>query len=264
MPASLQKLIDQSIMEYPSLYKTPTYAASRMNVLLHLFLTIGNGFEWVNSRLVEKSSKRRRPNQHPYKTFKTIPPNYFEMDLYEISMTPESLLAFTQEYPDKFYYTDKFIYRFTYSTSLNVTVQSDDQESQLLCKKFADPGDPLSSYVRVSQASLKTPDYIGDYSALTEMAFGRTVEGELLKLSREYIEAGQEVALYGLRYWHTKSQYQSHYFKNNKSPGVAISSPQFKLHRQNQMNFFKQYLRMFPASDDRKRQIDEFCQISWS
>jgi len=56
---TLEDTIAKSIKKYPSLFKDVNWKKSRIKVIDHLFLTIGNGFEWYDGYLAEKSKKHK-------------------------------------------------------------------------------------------------------------------------------------------------------------------------------------------------------------
>ncbi len=71
----LKDVVDDSIYNYPLLYKASDYEFSRLLVLNHLFLTIGTGYEWhKNGYLCYPDSKRT--------SFDKLPHGYFEYKLF--------------------------------------------------------------------------------------------------------------------------------------------------------------------------------------
>jgi len=58
----LEHQIDKSIYTYPSLYKAHDRRTSRLLVLDHLFNTIGNGYEWANTKDPAKGGYLTEPN----------------------------------------------------------------------------------------------------------------------------------------------------------------------------------------------------------
>lgn len=71
----LKEIVDDSIYNYPLLYKACDYESSRLLVLNQLFLTIGTGYEWhKNGYLCYLDSKKTK--------FEKLPKNYFEYKLF--------------------------------------------------------------------------------------------------------------------------------------------------------------------------------------
>lgn len=70
----LSNQVAQSIRAYPILYRDVTYEKSRLKVLNHLFLAVGNGFGWVKGELVEF---RPEPKTKKVSVRRTFPPTYF-------------------------------------------------------------------------------------------------------------------------------------------------------------------------------------------
>ncbi len=91
----LKDHINQAIKRYPILYKAEDYKTSEMLVLNHLFLVIGNGYEWHDGYLCEDELK-------PYgeKKFKSLPKMFFKRREYTYKRTTEAMYDFNKKHPD--------------------------------------------------------------------------------------------------------------------------------------------------------------------
>jgi hypothetical protein len=95
--------VRKSILEYPTLYKSDTYERSRLSVLNHLFLVIGNGYEWAYTMdparggyLTDHPNYYKRGDKEgdrkydkPYgveKYDREFSPNYFTNRLFHINL----------------------------------------------------------------------------------------------------------------------------------------------------------------------------------
>ncbi len=86
----LQDHINQSIREYPSLFKAENMDKSSILVLNHLFLINGNGYEWFDGYLAEHTQE----TPEPYGKIKSKPllDTFFEMtkDMYKYQRITKS------------------------------------------------------------------------------------------------------------------------------------------------------------------------------
>lgn len=73
----LDNYIAQSIRAYPDLYRDITYEKSRVKVLDHLFLVIGNGLVWRQGQLIEENN----PEKASYSSELSFEPNYFTKEI---------------------------------------------------------------------------------------------------------------------------------------------------------------------------------------
>lgn len=78
---NLEHLVNDSIVKYPTLYRIPgDPVTSRLRVLNHLFLVIGNGYEWNKAGFLEDAYGRKR------KLTKTLPKWIFDKDIYALHL----------------------------------------------------------------------------------------------------------------------------------------------------------------------------------
>jgi hypothetical protein len=78
----LEDAIAKSIYNYPSLFKDSNWEKSRIKVLDHLFLTIGNGYEWYDGYLTERVGKKvgrgyKKPEKYGKQKFTQRPDEVF-------------------------------------------------------------------------------------------------------------------------------------------------------------------------------------------
>ena len=78
-PDSLEGHIRWAVWNYPALYRRESYEASRMGVLDHLFLVIGNGYEWDVRRGILVDGVTHKNMGHD-----VIPASFFKRQLYEL------------------------------------------------------------------------------------------------------------------------------------------------------------------------------------
>ena len=87
----LEARISKSIYEYPDLYKCETYEQSRLKVLEHIFITLGNGFRFANTKDPQKGGYlldiRSKHFDPPYgkEKFATLSDDFFKNKHFRIS-----------------------------------------------------------------------------------------------------------------------------------------------------------------------------------
>ena len=90
----LKDHIKQSIKQYPILFKAENYKTSEMLVLNHLFLVIGNGYEWHDGYLCKDDELK------PYgeKKFKSLPKGFFKKREHTHKKTTKSMYEFRKKH----------------------------------------------------------------------------------------------------------------------------------------------------------------------
>ncbi len=92
----LKDHINQAIKRYPMLFKAENYKISEMLVLDHLFLVIGNGYEWHDGYLCEDD----KPKPYGEKKFKSLPKGFFKKRIYSYKKTTKSMYEFWKKNKD--------------------------------------------------------------------------------------------------------------------------------------------------------------------
>lgn len=88
-----QEIVD-SILDYPTLFKTTNYETAKMLVIDHIFFTIGCGYEWSKNGTVSDCIDKEQSNRK-------IPDNYFKTTIIrkrDLSSIPESIRHLIPEY----------------------------------------------------------------------------------------------------------------------------------------------------------------------
>lgn len=206
---SLEGHIRWVVHNYPSLYRGADYSSSRMPVLNHLFLVIGNGYEWDTKRgiLVDRSGLL---HQHV-----PLSQGFFDRNLYAIIYLDDARWAKARKKPDYYYLTE------TEDPNLIFEAQ-DDQSAMYWFRRFErDRGytssHPYHAHIRGERG---TPYPISKYSALTEILQGHTTTpGERpvsFKADPSWVEGALEVARWALAYYHDRERYKDNqYYSDN-------------------------------------------------
>lgn len=134
----LDDVVRQSIYSYPTLYRQDNYEHSRLTVLNHLFLVIGNGYEWHPDGYLYYVMPNKQGR-------KTLPKNFFEMNLYTFDLPKKSKADLEKALKNKFYYFRKEHYG-----NLSVVFEAEKKEAQKLADIFAE-----------NQTGTKTAHYAG-------------------------------------------------------------------------------------------------------
>jgi hypothetical protein len=102
----LEDNIAKSIKDYPSLFKDSNWEKSRIKVLDHLFLTIGNGFEWtLDGYLAESVCKKKgrgfkKPEKYGKEKFSWRPDqSWFDSKIYGDVKWEKEIEALIKENP---------------------------------------------------------------------------------------------------------------------------------------------------------------------
>ena len=102
---TLDDSVRKSIFEYPSLFKDMDYAKSRIKVLDHLFLVIGNGYEWYDGYLAASVCKKKgrgfkKPENYGKEKFtKKLDEAYFKTTTYRMFDHHPEILKLIKENP---------------------------------------------------------------------------------------------------------------------------------------------------------------------
>lgn len=102
---TLDDSIRKSIFEYPSLFKDLDYAKSRIKVLDHLFLVIGNGYEWHDGYLAQRICKekgrgfKKFPKYGKEKFTKKLDEAYFKTQTYRMFDHHPEIIKLIKENP---------------------------------------------------------------------------------------------------------------------------------------------------------------------
>lgn len=89
--------IDRAIWRYPMLYKLRSYKESRLRVLDHLFLVLGNGFQWSSDGYLYDSDRFLSAKEVPpygVESHPSLPKGYFDKELWAVTnVTKDSAIA---------------------------------------------------------------------------------------------------------------------------------------------------------------------------
>jgi hypothetical protein len=98
----LKNFIDNSIYEYPTLYRSFDYKKSRLLVLNHIFLSYGTALEWSPEGFLSYLGEK----EGEYRIFQPIelPNNFFEINLWYIDLVEKDLPVVKDILKDHFYY----------------------------------------------------------------------------------------------------------------------------------------------------------------
>ena len=160
----LEHAINWSIYNYPTLYRSKTHSESRLKVLDQFFFTIGNGLEWHKDGFLFEG------NQRNFR--KTLPKDFFEKNLYTLTIIPKSIPLIKKRMDDRFYYMTKKS-RFQ---EVDVIFEAENDEEALPFYKDLEKKQrkDLPSYVYEARSAYPNEPYqLCEYSALVEILNGK-------------------------------------------------------------------------------------------
>ncbi len=212
MANTLEDHVRWAIYNYPTLHRHQNYEDSRLSVLDHLFLVIGNGYEWDVKQGVLVDAYDSRP-----KALADLPPNFFGRNLYEIIYFDRERWDVAKTRPDYYYLTDEgdLVYEADESDALKWIIRFERQRD-----------DSWTSYPYPARAGRHgeehSPYPLCQYSALVEMLDGKThspgERSQQLTPHPDWIKGALDVAHWALTYYQTPALY----CENMYHPDVTI------------------------------------------
>lgn len=232
----LEDHIRASIYRYPTLYRANDYAESRLYVLNHLFLVIGNGYEWHRDGYLTSGKKEGR---------KTLPKNYFEMDLYEIETQKPEELKKALKAEGLFFYS---LERGRHGGEVFVFESRTDEQLAKCCQEYSIPNQMESilyrlkdfSYMKLRMEYPVHPYPICQYSAIQEILNGKTnslhQDNFDLVVQPDWLQGCADIAVEAKKYYNDRSRYENdHYFKQ-------FSKNAWHKYRKEQLDILNQFL----------------------
>lgn len=164
--------VNWAIYNYPTLYRSATYAESRLKVLDQLFFVIGNGYVWHEGGFLfhGRLSQQR----------KTLPKGYFDKRLFSLKFEPKEKDRVSSMVEDRFHY-------FTIGN---------------YCVFEATVGDEpaIANYPR-------RPYPLCKYSALVEILNGKTLSGLEIHPQPDWVQGCVDAARDAMDYFGRKERY---------------------------------------------------------
>jgi hypothetical protein len=206
------KLLDRvkkSIWEYPSLFKGQDFDASMLRVLNHLFLVIGNGFDWTDEGYL---SDKNLPYRQPKFRIK-IPKNFFDLQIFEINFTSDprgtrgTVDGLLKKLKDTFYYVVRE------PNGVTVYFASTQTKADKLATQFGRHTFSLECGGKREFSFRPYP--ICEYSAITEIYNGKTSEGKPIEVKEDYLHGAIVVAKAALSYYLDDEAVKSDMFHPN-------------------------------------------------
>lgn len=201
---NLDHVIITSILNYPILYKFPTYEMSRLAVLDHIFLVIGNGMEWYKGKFLTYINYETGELITEAKLKKRFPKGYFQKKLWYIEVKEESLRELKVLFKGRYYFVEE-----RRSENPTIYFEGEMEEARMLSfrygeffKKLYTTMDSCRPFDAEREGEVR-PYPICEYSAIYELAEGKTnelsqEEFELTSVDPQWIAGGLEIARYSL------------------------------------------------------------------
>lgn len=214
----LNYLVNWMIYNYPTLFRSRTYTASRLKVLNHLFLVIGNGFKWHDDGYMTKENIQSR---------KTLPKDFFNKNLYILKANSK----------DEFKKSFKNFHYFKKDKECVFAAQNYEEAKEVLSK--------YSNNIYLENASSNNqmvPYPLSKYSALSEIMSGITADGMVFFPQEDWLNGCRDVALEAIDYFNDKSRYSTNLFymyhikKQTKSLWIK--------YRQTELDQFNRFLQL--------------------
>jgi len=267
----LKDYVDNSILYYPSLYRAHNYEDSRLLVLDHIFLTIGNGLEWHKDGFITELGYRGKYNTK-YKA-KKIPENFFSDDLWELHLLKEHLKEVKKLLKGYYSYilrnghtkitlaflcndmslVNSIFLKYDIKTSMEICLEKFLKENQI--EKTRTP-----RKFQVNKEEEHTPYPMCHYSAIVEMINRKTeslhiTNFGLVNIQPDYIEGALDAAKRALRFYKDPEKNKLDHYHPSKS-----------------LKGFKEFYETDPEKFRRERvkdgmlpehTIEQWCQICW-
>ncbi len=207
----LNNLVEDLIYNYPSLFRSINYKTSRLRVLNHLFLVIGNGYEWdVTKRFLE--DKNSNLIRSPY-----LDKIYFKRDLYFTNIN-ELILNLIK---DRYHYKiDNNIYFECESSKIEEINNNASNSSEIILKAQSNDK-PLIPY------SVFDSSYI---SEIYKCSY----------LNEEWLKGAIDICEYALNFYRDEEQFKHHY--DYKAIHKNQDYYAFTRFRQDQIEFFEKFI----------------------
>ena len=209
----LEHFVNYSIYNYPTLYRSKNYSASRLKVLDHLFFVIGNGYEWKPEGYLCDHAKKDQ-------TLESLPEGFFEKNLYDIDVTPEQFPKIKASLGDCLYYSilRKDLGCPAEGEYMVIFEAKDDDQARKTYAEFRSDRDKERSFSNVFVNNAishhqRHPYPLCQYSALVELTEGKTnsfhVENFDLIAQPDWLDGCIEAALDALLYFDDESRYKN-------------------------------------------------------
>jgi hypothetical protein len=236
----LDQHINWCIFNYPTLYRSDSYELSRIKVLGHIFLTIGNGYEWNEKGYLSTG------NDH---TLEALPENYFQQNLYELD-TDQPIEAIAALEGRIYYLLDRYV---RLGESRIVFEAKDEEDAKPFFSKYGKRIVRDFVFVMESRCKFKFNPYpICDYSTISEMLAGRTnsphIENfDLINIQPDWIQGAVDVVRSAAAYYNNPEQYKSHtYYGYYCREGVATYDPKkWETFHKSQIEILERFLEKF-------------------
>lgn len=266
----LKDYVDNSIMRYPTLFRSFDYEHSRRLVLNHMFLAYGTGLEWSKEGFLAEERRGKFKIEKPRK----IPENYFTMPLWEIDLRKKDVPEFKKMIKGNYHYlcTSKceigefsFVFSCDKKLATKVFLKFDEFTKRYheFLKKFPDIKQELSpreccSYYKHDEEYKPHP--MCKYSPIVEMINKQTdsphIENfKLNSVQADYIEGAIEIVSFALDFYKDpKRNVGDYYHPSNALKGFK------ELYDKDPDKFRKERVNdgMLP-----EHTIEEWCEICW-
>lgn len=264
---TIKQYVDKSIFQYPSLYRTKSYQESRLLVLDHVFLTIGNGLEWNKAGFIADYGCRKNSKIEEI----VFPKNYFTDKMWELNLNTENVKEVQELLKDYYSYIHKTS---RYNNTQLIILCNDEELIKDIFKKYSlpdemhkaffkflkKPYEPTPYEIEFNSIDERSPYPICEYSALVEMINKRTnschiKNFNLTNIQQDYIDAGIDIAKHTLDFYNDPEKVKRHSYHPNKS--------------------FKEFKRCYNKDPEKYRKdreeagmlpkhtIEQWCEIWW-
>lgn len=207
----LKDYVDNSIYNYPSLYRSTNYKDSRIRVLGHVFLSIGTGLEWHPDGFLAEHCR----GKYEIRKSKSIPKNFFTMDLRYVRVHKDKELAKVKEIlKNTFHYKKES----NFDDHVYVEFQANKKNIAMLEKSLPNchPFEANCAYGN-NEIQDHEPYPMCQYSPLIEMINRKTnslhIENfDLTKVQPDWIQGAIEIAKYTIGYYNDPKRYKTHVY----------------------------------------------------
>jgi hypothetical protein len=263
VPSNIMKIIKlddhvrDAIYNYPTLYRGKDYETSRLKVLDHLFLVIGNGYEWEKEGFLSCVGRGGfHGDNTKAKGLKTLPEGFFDKELYNfyVDSTKMKELEKRLKKEKRFhYFLDK-----AHKKETNLIFEADEETAKDYVRNYEAEtginrrnGVPATGWTFVDKARSDhsiSPYPICEYSAIKEIYNGKTnslhIDNfELKKIQPDWLVGAIDIVKASLAYYNDKKQYDSHIYCTDRTTGKR--SKHWAKYRKEQVDFLEKFLEKF-------------------
>jgi hypothetical protein len=216
----LNNLVEDLIYNYPLLYKSYNYTNSRLRVLNHLFLVIGNGYEWDITRtfLEDKDSNLIRS---PY-----LDKEYFSRKLYSVNINDkrETVLQLIKD-----------VYHYTIGKE--ILFECEESRIEEINNKVSHSSEIIIE--ARSGNNILIPYSVFDSSYISEIYKGNC-QGNTIYLNEDWLVGAIDICQYALNFYRDEEKFKHHY--DYKSISKNQDYYAFTRFRQDQIEFFEKFI----------------------